>query len=121
MFSSQTRAHVVNMRLALTSTFKGNMTVTKYIGRMKALGDEMAAAVRKLEDDELVEYILTGLDSVSTVLARTDPISVSELYSLMPAFETRVDLRTKGNSFRSSANIVSHGRGRGGGPGRSGQ
>jgi hypothetical protein len=102
------------------------MTVTGYIGRMKALSDEMAAAGRKLEDDELVEYILIGLDEeynslVSTVLARTDPISVSELYSLMLAFETRVDLHTKGNSFESLANTTCHGRGHGGGPGCSNQ
>jgi hypothetical protein len=82
------------------------MATAEYIGRMKTLGDEMAAAGRKLEDDELVEYILTRLDEeydslASNVLARTDPISVSELYSLMLAFETRVDLHTKGNSSRA--------------------
>jgi hypothetical protein len=38
------------------------MSVAEYIGRMKALGDEMAAAGRRLEDDEVLEYILTGLD-----------------------------------------------------------
>jgi hypothetical protein len=38
------------------------MSVAEYIGRMKALGDEMATAGRRLEDDELLEYILTGLD-----------------------------------------------------------
>jgi hypothetical protein len=102
------------------------MATAEYIGRMKTLGDEMAAAGRKLEDDELVEYILTRLDEeydslASNVLSRTDPISVSELYSLMLAFETRVDLHTKGNSSRSSTNTVSRSRGRGGGPGRSSQ
>jgi hypothetical protein len=126
MFSSQTRAHMVNTRLALTSTFKGSMTVAEYIGRMKTLGDEMAVVGRKLEDDELVEYILTGLDEeydslASNVLSCTDPISVSELYSLMLAFEIRVDLHTKGNSSRSSTNTTSHGCGHGGGPGRSSQ
>jgi hypothetical protein len=38
------------------------MLVAKYIGKMKALGDEMAAEGRRLEDDELVEYILTRLN-----------------------------------------------------------
>jgi hypothetical protein len=62
------------------------MTVAEYVGRMRSLGDDMAAAGRSLDDDELVEYILTGLDEeydslVSSVLTRAYPISVGELYS----------------------------------------
>lgn len=118
MFSSQKRARAVNTRLALSTTHKGNMTVTEYVGKMRSLGDEMAAAGRPLEDDELVEYILTGLDEeydslVSGVLSRTDPISVSELYSQMLAFETRVELRNNSSSSGSSANIANR-RGRAG-------
>jgi hypothetical protein len=53
---------------------------------MKALGDDMAAAGRPLEDEELVEYILTGLGEeftpiVSALCARVEPITVGELYS----------------------------------------
>jgi hypothetical protein len=58
--------------------------VKEYVVKMQALGDEMAAAGRPLEDEELVEYILTGLDDeydsvVSSILARSEPVSVSEL------------------------------------------
>ena len=53
---------------------------------MKTLADEMASAGRKLEDEELVSYILTGLDLdfdpvVLAVTARVEPISVAELYT----------------------------------------
>jgi hypothetical protein len=46
----------------------------------------MATAGRPLEDDELVEYIIIGLDReftslVSAHVARVEPISVEELYS----------------------------------------
>jgi hypothetical protein len=61
MFLSKTRAHMVNTRLALATTYKGAMTVTEYIGKMRSLGDEMAAAGRPLEDEELVEYILKSM------------------------------------------------------------
>jgi hypothetical protein len=42
---------------------------------MKALGNEMIAAGRQLEDDELIEYIIGGLDEeytpfVSAICAR---------------------------------------------------
>jgi hypothetical protein len=100
------------------------MTVVEYVRKMRSLG-EMTAAGRTLEDDELVEYILTGLDEeydslVSAVLARSDPIPISELYSQILAYLTRVDLCNKGNNSGSSANTASRGRERGG-PGRFGQ
>jgi hypothetical protein len=132
MFASKTRARTVNTRLALATTHKGSMTVIEYVAKMCSLGDEMAAAGRTLEDEELVEYILTGLDEeydyvVSSVLSRSDTISVSELYSQLVAFETHLDLCNKGgNSLSaSSANTTNHGRGHGGfgrgSPGRGGR
>jgi hypothetical protein len=42
----------VNTRLALGTTRKGNLPITEYFSKMKALGDEMAAAGRTLEDEE---------------------------------------------------------------------
>lgn len=53
---------------------------------MKSLGDEMAAAERRLHDEELVEYIISGhgedfTSLVTTLTARAEPISVGELYS----------------------------------------
>jgi hypothetical protein len=100
------------------------MMVAEYHGRMRSLGDDMAVAGRTFDDDELVEYILTGLDEeydslVSSVLRHADPISMGELYSQMLAFETRIELRNKNNGSGSSANTTSRGRGRGG-SGRSG-
>ena len=62
MFASQTRARAVNTRLAPATAHKGNSRVAEYFVKMRGLADEMAAAGRALEDDELVEYILTGLD-----------------------------------------------------------
>jgi hypothetical protein len=62
MFSSQNRARAVNTRLALATTKNGIMMIAEYVGKMQALGDQMVAAGRALEQEELVEYILTGLD-----------------------------------------------------------
>ncbi|WVZ77133.1 hypothetical protein U9M48_025033 [Paspalum notatum var. saurae] len=129
MYSSQTRAHAVNTRLALATTQKGNMTVAEYVGKMRALGDDMAAAGRPLEDEELVEYILTGLDYdfnglVSALVTRTDPVSVNELYAQLLAYETRMKL-VNPQSSGSSANAAHRGgrggRGRGGAPRGRGQ
>lgn len=62
---------------------------------MKALGDEMAAAGgRPLDDEEMIQYIITGLgegysEIVSAVCALVESISVAELYSQVLNFEAR--------------------------------
>ena len=86
MFSSFSRARVISTRMALATATKGTNSISEYFGRMKTLADEMASAGRKLEDEELVSYILTGLDLdfdpvVLAVTARVEPISVAELYT----------------------------------------
>ncbi|XP_012704544.1 uncharacterized protein LOC101781617 [Setaria italica] len=86
MYSSRTRAHAVNTRVALATTQKGNQTVAEFVGKMWSLGDEMAAAGRPLEEEELMEYILTDLDFdfnpiVSILLVQKGSISIEEVYS----------------------------------------
>ena len=115
MFASRTRARTVNTRIALSNTKKGNSSAAEYFGKMKALGDEMAAAGRPLEDEELVEYILTGLGEdfqslVAALCARVEPISIGELYSQLLSFESRMDLVFSDN-YQGSANSASRGRG----------
>ena len=115
MFASQTRARSVNIRIALATTKKENSSVAEYFAKMKSLDDDMAAAGRPLEDEELVEYIITGLGEefspiVSALCARVEPISVGELYSQLLNFETRMDL-IYGGSNSGSANSATRGRG----------
>jgi hypothetical protein len=38
------------------------MTISEYTAKMKSLVDEMASAGKALEDEELVSYIMVGLD-----------------------------------------------------------
>lgn len=44
LFALQSRARVINTRMALSTTKKGNKTVAEYVGKMKALADEMSSA-----------------------------------------------------------------------------
>jgi len=61
-FASRTRARVMNVRLALLTT-KESMTITEFYTKMTALGDELAAAGKPLDDEEMISYIVNGLDS----------------------------------------------------------
>ena len=130
--ASQSHARVISMRMALATASKGTSSIVDYFTKMKGLAEEMASAGRKLEDEELVSYILTGLDLeynhvVSAVAARVEPITVGELYTQLVSFEQRMELH--GGGSNASANMASKGgrnggnpsRGRNGGRGRGGR
>ena len=91
--------------------------MAEYFTKIKNLADEMASAGRKLEDEEIVSYVLTGLREdfdfvVSAVTARVEPISVHELYAQLLSHEQRKEARDGGSNF--SVNTATKG-GRGGG------
>jgi hypothetical protein len=123
MFTSQTRARTINTRIALANLQKGNMSITEYFGKIQTLADETAAAGKKLDEEDVVSYVLAGLDSdynsiVSDMSSRVEPITIAELYSQLLSYETRIDL-LHGGGNQSAVNAVVRG-GRRGGFGRGG-
>jgi hypothetical protein len=46
-FASQSRARVINTRMALATTQKGSSSAAEYVSKMKTLADEMASAGKK--------------------------------------------------------------------------
>jgi hypothetical protein len=114
-FTSQTRACAITTRMALATSCKGSLSFAEYLAKMQGLANDMVAAGKALDDEDLVQYILSILDEdydsvVNSVLARPIPITVSELAAQMISFEARVDLRRNGGSS-SSVNFAKHGRG----------
>lgn len=88
---------------------------------MKNLADNMTIASKSIEDEELVSYILVGLDLdynpvTSAVAVRVDPISVADLLKQLISFESRFEIYlqgTQGAQSHSSVNAAARG-GRGG-------
>jgi hypothetical protein len=83
--------------MALATTQKGSSSADEYVAKMKTLADEMASAGKKLDDEELISYILAGLDYeynslVSSIAARVEPVTLGDMYSQLLAFETRLEL-----------------------------
>jgi uncharacterized membrane protein YgcG len=121
-FSSQSCARVINTCMALATTQKASSTAAEYISKMKTLVDEMTSVGKKLDDEELVSYILARLDYeynslVSSMAARVKPVTLGEMYSQLLAFETRLELQNGGQSQsggptpQPSVNSTSRGRG----------
>lgn len=79
MYASQSRARVIHHRAKLANTRKGKLSTVSYYAKMKEFVNEMAVTGKQLEDDDVISYILTGLDAecndlVENVRSRVDPI-----------------------------------------------
>lgn len=98
MFTTKTRARSMNVRLSLYTTKKGSSTISEYLGKMKAYGDELAASGKPPDDEELIAFILNGLDDeydpiVSALVARVEPLTLSDAYAQLLSFENRLEMR----------------------------
>jgi hypothetical protein len=85
-FTSQMRARVIRTCMALANTHKGILSVVEYLAKMQSLNNDMATAGKPLDDEDMVQYILAGLDEdydsvVNSILACPQAITVSELAS----------------------------------------
>lgn len=60
MFVSQSCVHVINTRMALATMQKSNSSISEYVAKMRGLADDMASTGKKLDDEDLVSYILAG-------------------------------------------------------------
>jgi len=86
MTASQSRGRIINTRMALATTHKGSSTIAEFFSKIKSLADDMASTGKKLEDEEIVSYILAGLDVdfnpvVSSISTRVEPLTLAELYT----------------------------------------
>lgn len=84
-FTSSKRARTVNLRIALTTTKKEDLSMAEYVSKMRFLGDELTTAGKRIDDDELISYIFVGLDqeytSVITTLLVKETLTVGDVYS----------------------------------------
>jgi hypothetical protein len=72
-------------------TKKEELSVVEYVSKMRFLGDELIAAGKQIDDDELILYIFAGLDqeynSVITTLLVKETLTIGDVYSLLLNFE----------------------------------
>ena len=117
MFSSQSLSRVNNIRTALINAQKGNQSVASYFASLRGLADELATAGKPIQDDELISYILHGLDVdyqplVSALDARVTPVTLDELFAVLSNFDQRMaQFHGSSGGFKSSPNAASRGRG----------
>jgi hypothetical protein len=94
-YASGTHAQTINIHIFLTTMKKGNNSIAEYVGKARTLADEMMLTDKKIDNEELISYILAGLDNennpvVSSLVARPDVITIGEVYCQLLAYEQRV-------------------------------
>ncbi|KAK1626036.1 hypothetical protein QYE76_000351 [Lolium multiflorum] len=122
MFAAKSRTRIANLRVRLANTKKEGKTTAQYFAAVKAITDELAAAGRPMEEDEVVEYLLAGLDDpynplFAAIGANPDhKVTVADLYAQLDSYDNhmRLLIGTDGDVGKSSANAASRGRGGGG-------
>ncbi|PON76987.1 hypothetical protein PanWU01x14_029960 [Parasponia andersonii] len=63
LFSSNSKARLLQLRFQLQTVKKGSMTINDYFLKMGGITENLAAAVQVPSDDELLLYILGGLSN----------------------------------------------------------
>ena len=119
MFDQARRMRLCNIFVTMLCN-SASFIVAAYFAQMKSYAEELATAGKPLAEDELVSYILAGLDQeynplVSALDARTEGVTLDDLFTQMSNFDQRTELLDgSGNGgFKSSANSAFWGRGRG--------
>jgi hypothetical protein len=79
------------MHIALATTKKNHLSVSYYYA------DELVASGAALHDDELVAYLLPGLNEdynlvFNTIITHIDPIKPADLYAQLLSFEQHTTL-----------------------------
>ncbi|KAL9429685.1 hypothetical protein AB3S75_031495 [Citrus x aurantiifolia] len=99
IFMSQSKARFLPLKLQIQSTKKGSLSVSDYFNKMKKIADSLAIGGNALSSNELIMYLLTGLDdsykslvtNILTILEKEE-LTVEEVYSMLLSHETRLEM-----------------------------
>jgi hypothetical protein len=120
-FASQSWSRVLHLRNQLVATRKGDMSIASYFSTMRGYADEMAAAGKSIDDDDVISYILNGPDAdynslIEQVNGMTETISPETLYSRLLDTEARLaSQKMQREQYHMVANATARGDGGGGG------
>ncbi|CAN1775445.1 Retrovirus-related Pol polyprotein from transposon RE1 [Linum perenne] len=97
-FQSQTRARRMQLTLELISLPKGALSMAEYLQKKRSIADDLASNLHPVSDEDLIAYILQGLDpsygpfKTSYMMKATDSVSVADVSGLLLQEETKLAL-----------------------------
>nr|KAJ0190963.1 hypothetical protein LSAT_V11C800427270 [Lactuca sativa] len=95
-YQAQTSARRMAMKGELQSLTKGSLSMLEYIERKRAIADSLAENLKPISTEDLIHYILMGLDSsygpfITAYMVKDDPSSVDDLIGMLLQEEARLE------------------------------
>jgi hypothetical protein len=86
----------MQLRMQLATIQKGDVSVAAYFRKVKSITDTLAVVGKRLDDDEIITYMLSGLgleyeSLVTSLTTRTEVMTVGDVYAHMLSAELRID------------------------------
>ncbi|XP_071676997.1 uncharacterized protein [Lolium perenne] len=114
LYSSHSKSRVSTIRGALTNTKKLDLSAQQYITKMKGFASELVAVGKPVDDDELKDYILNGLDDsyngLVAVINAHPNTKLNDACSQLLSYETRDNMLAStgqaSGTFMSSVNVA---------------
>ncbi|KAK1630653.1 hypothetical protein QYE76_004968 [Lolium multiflorum] len=113
MFKTASRTKAQHLREKLNDTKKLTMTADQYYTKMKGFASELSALGKPVGDDELLGYLLHGLDKVEynsliTSVHGNSSTTIDDFYEQLSGYDMRNGVEENG-MFVSSANLARRG------------
>ncbi|KAK1685202.1 hypothetical protein QYE76_046050 [Lolium multiflorum] len=113
MFKTTSRTKAQHLRGELSHTKKLSLTADQYYTKMRGFASELYALGKHVEDDELLGYLLLGLDkgeynALITTVNGNPGTSLDEFYEQLSSYDMRNGVEENG-SFVSSAYLARRG------------
>jgi hypothetical protein len=113
MFKIASRTKAQHLREKLNDTKKLTMTADQYYTKMKGFASELSALGKPVGDDELLGYLLHGLDKVEynsfiTSVNGNPNTSLDDFYEQLCGYDMRNGVEENG-TFISSTNLARRG------------
>lgn len=95
-FASQPKAKIMQYKLQIQTMKKESLAMTEYLSKMKSCCDLLRAAGCKIEEEDQILHILSGLgreyDPVMvTITSKVEASTVQEVTALLLSFEARLE------------------------------
>jgi len=96
LFTTSSKARTLQLRFQLQTIKKGDMSIHDYILKMKSIAENLSAAGQLIQDEDLILYILGGLDHdyesvVVNLTSRHDQITLQEMQYMLQSQEMRLE------------------------------
>ncbi|KAD4386152.1 hypothetical protein E3N88_26321 [Mikania micrantha] len=85
-FAGASRSRIISLKARLSKNPQGTRPVAEFLHEMKAITDELALALRPVDDEDLIVHITNQLNDdfknlAAALKTRDSPISYSELFA----------------------------------------